>query len=630
VPRGKLIPVPNLDDRDWRAIRDAMVARIPDRCPEWTNHNPSDPGITLIEVFALEVEQLIYRLNQVLGKHIREYLNMIGVTLTPASSAKADEFFKLSARQSFDVTIPSGFEVGTPGSSGQEPVVFTTDDGFVIHAALLHRCLGWQGSAFSDFTTEANSGAGTFNPLPGTLVAGDALYLAFRESNFFEKATFTVQTARSGTLAGVWEYWRGNADGTFEWAALEIEDDTDTFAQTGDVSFVLPGDWEPCEVDGVRGSWLRFRVTSAGTGAAFATLSKVEIDEIWGRVPVSNAARVASEVLGSSDESEDQRFFLANVPVLDITLQVDEGTGFESWEEVDDFSGSRAGDKHYLLNRGTGEVRFGDGRTGKVPARGLDNVKAAPYRYGGGLRGNVGEGTITVLRNTQAYVDSCTNKAPATGGGDEETVEQAVERGPVEQLKTRDRAVTAEDYETLVLEGCTGVSRVKALPLFDPANPTQNIAGVVSVVAMPAGGGDLSQAMKDAIREYLDDRRLVTAQLYVISPAYETVDVSVSVTRSRLASRTDVETRVQAAIAEFLDPETGGDAEKAAAYALDSSAERGDGWPFGRSIYLSELYELVERIEGVDHVDSISVPTGTVALQKHGLPVPGTISVSVS
>ena len=89
MAKGKFIPVPNVDDRDWRAIKDAMIARIPDRCPEWTNHNPSDPGITLIETFALEVEQLIYRLNQVLDKHKREYLNMIGVTLTPASSAKA-------------------------------------------------------------------------------------------------------------------------------------------------------------------------------------------------------------------------------------------------------------------------------------------------------------------------------------------------------------------------------------------------------------------------------------------------------------------------------------------------------------------------------------------------------------
>ena len=57
--RGRLLPVPNLDDRDWRAIKDAMIRAIPERTPEWTDHNLSDPGITLIEVFALQIEQLL-------------------------------------------------------------------------------------------------------------------------------------------------------------------------------------------------------------------------------------------------------------------------------------------------------------------------------------------------------------------------------------------------------------------------------------------------------------------------------------------------------------------------------------------------------------------------------------------
>ena len=50
MSRGRLIPVPNLDDRNWQMIRDSIVSHIPERCPEWTDFNPSDPGITLIEV----------------------------------------------------------------------------------------------------------------------------------------------------------------------------------------------------------------------------------------------------------------------------------------------------------------------------------------------------------------------------------------------------------------------------------------------------------------------------------------------------------------------------------------------------------------------------------------------------
>ncbi|MHC5059061.1 MAG: hypothetical protein ACYTKD_30770, partial [Planctomycetota bacterium] len=120
---------------------------------------------------------------------------------------------------------------------------------------------------------------------------------------------------------------------------------------------------------------------------------------------VSNASEIAEEALGSSDGSRDQRFYLANVPVLDATILVDEGSGFEAWTETDDFSDSGPDDRHYVLNRGTGEVLFGDGRHGKVPVAGANNVTVSPYRYGGGTRGNVGAGTITQLRSSHVYVD---------------------------------------------------------------------------------------------------------------------------------------------------------------------------------------------------------------------------------
>lgn len=137
--KGRLIPVPNLDDRDWRAIKDEIVRAIPERTPEWTDHNLSDPGITLAEAFALQIEQLIVRLNQVLPKHMREYLNMIGVTLTPPSSAKALCFFRTTAKPSFDITVLKGFEVSTSGAGGEKPVVFSTDKDLVIHAAKLKK-----------------------------------------------------------------------------------------------------------------------------------------------------------------------------------------------------------------------------------------------------------------------------------------------------------------------------------------------------------------------------------------------------------------------------------------------------------------------------------------------------------
>jgi hypothetical protein len=626
--KGRLIPVPNLDDRDWRAIKDSLVKEIPKRCPEWTDWNVSDPGITLIELFSMGIEELIYRLNQVLPKHMREYLNMIGVTLTPPSVSKAMEFFKLSAPQTFDVYLRKGFEIATAGS-GEDQVIFTTDEDLTIHAARIYKCLGYQEGAYSDSSSYADGSLGAFNPLSKALAEGDILYLAYQENNYFEKLIVSVETPRVGDIEGVWEYYRALPDGTFEWTELEIKDETEVFSKSGEVTFSIPADWEAGKVNDIEATWLRFRIVSASADAVFASIKQFRIDEIYGRVSVSNAAQIDEEVLSSSNGYPDQRFYLSNVPVLDIEVLIDEGRGFQEWAEVEDFTVSSDSDKHYILNQGTGEVLFGDGITGKIPDTGKDNIKAAPYRYGGGSKGNVGANSINQLRSSHVYIDSCHNKEAAKGGGDEETIEQAIERGPTEQLKTKNRAVTNEDFETLTLESSTGIARAKTLPLFDPAKPDEETPGVVSIIAMPKGGGTLSTALRDAIREYLDTRRLVTAQLHVIDPEYITVDIEVRVSKTEEANTSALEDKVENVISEFLNPESGGDAQMAVDYIEGTDDERGSGWEFGRDIYLSELYELMERIPGVDHVETITAPASNLVIEKNQLPLVGTVSITV-
>lgn len=79
----------------------------------------------------------------------------------------------------------------------------------------------------------------------------------------------------------------------------------------------------------------------------------------------------------------------------------------------------------------------------------------------------------------------------------------------------------------------------------------------------------------------------------------------------------------------FLDSEYGGDSRKAVEYIEGVSTDRGTGWEFGRDIYLSELYELMERVNGVDHVESIDIPAANLPIEKNQLPLSGTIQVTV-
>ena len=85
------LPVPNLDDRRFQDLVDDAKRLVQQRCPEWTDHNVSDPGVTLIEAFAWMTDQLLYRLNRVPDRHYVKFLELIGVRLfPPAAAARRD------------------------------------------------------------------------------------------------------------------------------------------------------------------------------------------------------------------------------------------------------------------------------------------------------------------------------------------------------------------------------------------------------------------------------------------------------------------------------------------------------------------------------------------------------------
>ena len=82
------ITIPSIDDRRYQDLLNEALARIPVHTPEWTNFNKSDPGVTLIEIFAFLAETLLYRSNQIPERNRRKFLKLLGVPLQPASFAR--------------------------------------------------------------------------------------------------------------------------------------------------------------------------------------------------------------------------------------------------------------------------------------------------------------------------------------------------------------------------------------------------------------------------------------------------------------------------------------------------------------------------------------------------------------
>jgi predicted phage baseplate assembly protein len=415
----------------------------------------------------------------------------------------------------------------------------------------------------------------------------------------------TDETARKGPRV-VWEYWDGG-----RWADLLPEDFTSGFTRSGYLDFDGPRQLEKRSVFDQEAYWLRARLET-GAYDLPPKLRAVMVNA----VDAVNGVTI-EEILGSSDGSQDQSFTTANQPLLAgpqvwvlepdaptpadrKQLELEEGAGSikadedggGSWvryHEVENFFDSEAGSRHYLCDPIKGEILFGDGRKGFVPPTGRDSVKIE-YRLGGGVAGNVGSHSLTVLKQSVAFVQSVTNPFPASGGADAETIEEAKRRGTY-AIKNRDRAITAEDYEQLALAASRRVARAKCVQASD---------GSISLLLVPKSereDGDArpvpSRDLIDRVAAYLDKRRLITARVNVGKPKLVPVSLELTISLKPGATADRVKSDVKEKVKRLLNPLGGG--------------PKAEGWPFGRAVGKADVYPIVEGVEGVDRITDLVI-----------------------
>jgi hypothetical protein len=190
--------------------------------------------------------------------------------------------------------------------------------------------------------------------------------------------------------------------------------------------------------------------------------------------------------------------------------------------------------------------------------------------------------------------------APGQDGAPAALVDEAV-RLTVLGLRRQERAITAADYEQLARESSPLVARVRCLPgrnleANTQAEHLESRPGHVSVIVVPRADGPAplpDPALLETVWQYLDGRRTLTTRHHAVAPFYAPVGAEILVARRADARDDAVRDAVVAACAAFLHPLTGG--------------PDGAGWPFGRDVFLSELYTLIEGVPGVDYVPDITL-----------------------
>ena len=618
------LPMPNLDDRHFQDLVDEAKRRIPHYCPEWTDHNVHDPGVTLIELFAGIVDTLLYRVNRVPEKNYIAFMNLIGLRLEPPAPAQVDLTFWLSAPTSETVGIPAGTEVETRQTIGLDSIRFSTDAAFSIFPPQLSCVLTSPDErAFVEHTHKIRDGIESFAAFSPTPRPGDAFYLADQQDLSGHILAVSFEFDQIEGLGIIperpplqWEAWCGDA-----WRPAELEvDETRGLNQRGRTVVHLPRTMQQRTMYNRSGYWVRCRVIEPRNGirpySASPRIRRLAVAALGGTVTATHATTINSEMLGRSNGQPGQMFRLEYRPILPrrpgecIEVQDDQGT-WEVWEERDDFGASLPRDPHYTLDSVSGEVAFGplirepDGterQYGRVPPAG-NQIRFRRYRTGGGTVGNVGAETIDQLKTAVPYIDRVINRGSARGGRDAERLQRAMVRAPLE-LRSSVRAVTAEDYEHLARKASPLVHRAACIQPRGAIRAGTDVsrAGVVRVLLVPTlEQPDRQIALEElrpieptlarTVEEYLDRRRLLTTTLVIGPPDYTVVSVEARLKPARETLGETLTREAQQRLYRFLNPLIGG--------------PDGNGWPFGRDLYLSEVYAVLQSMPGLAYIEQV-------------------------
>jgi predicted phage baseplate assembly protein len=615
------LPAPNLDDRRFQDFVDDGKRLIQQRCPEWTDHNVSDPGVTLLEAFAFTADQLLYRLNRVPDRHYVKFLDLIGVRLFPPQAARAAVTFYLTAPQAGTVKIPTGTRAATVRTETEEAIVFTTVEDLTIVAASFARAATTTGKEPEVDRTELVAKETAFDAFSTVPQAGDTLLVGLTEA----VPSCAVALSMRCSIEGVgvdptrppieWEAWTGDG-----WAACDMESDTTGgLNRDGRVLLHVPAGHTASLIGKQRAGWLRARVLGKDAGvppySATPRIRGITAATVGGTAAAVNAQVIAAgvdgnaagEVLGVSAGVPGQSFALLHSPVVPrdepAVLRVSDGEKWVDWKQVPDFSASGPTDRHFVLDAVGGTVQLGPGvrqptgelrQYGAVPPKGA-RLLLDSYMTGGGRRGNVAAGAISVMKSTIPFVGRVANRRAATGGVDGEDVENAKLRGPI-SLRTRGRAVTAEDYEQIVLEAAPEIARVRAVPATSAAEQ-----GGVRVLLVPRAADQDGRLRFEQllpgedtlarVTARLDECRVIGARVVVEPPDYRGITVVAKIQPRHRVNPAKLQEEAARALYAYFNPISGG--------------PDGTGWPFGRPVQVGEVYSVLQALPGTQMVEDV-------------------------
>jgi uncharacterized phage protein gp47/JayE len=500
---------------------------------------------------------------------------------------------------------------------------------------------------YQDHTYESTWPGSSFLPYQTSADVTPAVYLGFDQQPptadigiFFD---IVEQPSASAPPAMLWEYWDG-----FEWSAVPDDDETADLTTPGILAYVAESDNAALARFGTPLYWLRGRLKEDGPpnqttvngifpNAVWAlqqqTFNSVPLGTATGQpgevfqvtqIPVIPGERLEVQELSGPRANVEWRLIALDLSGGDNTLvsQLEDLLGKEGpavdivngdlrlkrdknklvsevwvrWYTQPNLFLSKPTDRHYAMARASGLVFFGDGVNGRALPQDAQ-VMLQQFQSGGGTQGNVDAQTVTQLLGAVSGVQSVTNPHAGEGGSDGETLQAFRDRAPA-SVRHRGRALTTGDYEAMVREASSAVAVVKAIANRNPVGRT--LPGWLTIFIIPDSKAPQpfpTRGMRDEVLAYVANRApgglVASGHINVTGPTYFPVDVYATIVPIDESQAGPVETAAVQALSDFLHPLYGG--------------PTGDGWDFGRAVYLSDIAVVLESVDGMDHAEAIQL-----------------------
>ncbi|MBQ8851004.1 MAG: baseplate J/gp47 family protein, partial [Oscillibacter sp.] len=321
------------------------------------------------------------------------------------------------------------------------------------------------------------------------------------------------------------------------------------------------------------------RFTTQGYEAG-KTVRLLESPVMWCDVWVDEAGSITSAELERLPD-EDIRITREGSAIVSCLVR---------WKQIPSLAQSGPEDRVYELDSHTGLVRFGNGKAGRVPPAGFENI-LIHSAYGGGVRGNQPKGAVSDFLVSVPRIASLENITPMGGGTDRMDMDR-LERLGNRRIRHRGRAVGVRDYEELVLEHFGQVADVKCFSGLDEWGQRQ--PGHLCVVVM-GGGLDAERTERtlcEQVYQFLAERcdcTMVAAGRLHVRPATETtinIDLRLSLRELDQAAQTQQE--LLAVLTDLID-------------------EKWRAREIGQQIRLDELYNAVKAVPNVAAITRVTV-----------------------